>query len=62
MLNALIAVFIAVVLLGIFILSYKLNKSMPKPDNCEEIDESCINCSNPLCRNRVEKESDKENY
>ncbi len=52
---------IAAVLLGIFILSYVLNKRTPKPEDCEEIDESCINCSNPLCRNRiVEEEKDEE--
>lgn len=56
------SIVVAGVLLLIFIFSYKMNKRIPKPKGCEdleEVSESCIDCSNPLCRNRIEKKEDK---
>lgn len=46
----LFAIILFVILSGIFILTYVLNKRIPKPDGCDEIDESCMNCSNTLCK------------
>ncbi len=58
--NFFIGIIVAVILFGIFILSYKLNNKIPKPEGCEEIDESCIDCSNPLCRNKVNKKENEK--
>ncbi len=54
------AIIIFVILFAIFIISYRLNKKVPRPDDCQELDENCINCQNPLCQFKQENE-DKEN-
>ncbi|MCH3977347.1 MAG: hypothetical protein LKE36_07235 [Bacilli bacterium] len=55
-LRALIAIGIIALLLGVFILSYILNKRTPKPEGCEEIDKECATCSIDSCAfNKNEK-------
>ena len=54
-----VALIILIILSSIFILSYVLNKRVPKPEGCDEIDESCLNCSNSLCKNKPKNEDEK---
>ena len=53
-----IALIVLIVCSGIFILSYVLNKRVPKPEGCDEIDESCLNCTNSLCKNKPKSEDE----
>lgn len=58
----LIGIGIALILFIIFIISYLLNKKVPKPDGCDEVDEHCLDCSNPLCRNKkIDKKENEKN-
>lgn len=54
-----VALILFVVLTGIFVLTYVLNKRVPRPEGCEEIDESCLNCSNTLCKHRPKKDEEE---
>ena len=53
-----VAVIIFVALTVIFIVSYRMNKKVPIPEGCEEIDESCFHCSNMLCKHNPNKEKE----
>lgn len=55
-----IALIVLAVFAGIFVLSYVLNKRTPKPEGCDEIDESCLSCSNTLCRNKPKNKEEIE--
>ena len=55
-----VALILFVILTGIFILTYVLNKKVPKPEGCEEIDESCLNCSNSLCKHNPQKQKEHD--
>ena len=51
-------------LVGVFFISYILNKKTPKPKDCElEIDEEkCLNCKSPFCNLKKEvKEMSDDN-
>lgn len=49
-----IAVLIVLVLVGLFITSYLLNKKTPKPEGCQEITSSCSSCEISACSVRHE--------
>ncbi len=49
-----LAVVIVSVLIGLFILSYILNKRTPEPEGCRKASEECIGCAITGCgRNPV---------
>ncbi|MFA7076067.1 MAG: hypothetical protein WC152_05295 [Candidatus Izemoplasmatales bacterium] len=50
MLKYIIAIAIAIVVVGIYIWSYKLNEKTEKPEGCEEI--SCSGCNVDNCVSR----------
>ena len=56
----LVAIIIFVVFTGIFIITYVFNKRVPKPEGCEEIDESCLNCSNSLCKQNPKRKKEND--
>lgn len=49
-------------LVGLFFISYILNKNTPKPEGCElEVEsEKCLNCKSPFCnlRKDIKEKSD----
>ena len=47
-------------LVGAFVGSYLLNKKTPKPEGCENIDDSCEGCQITSCPNRKEKIEEDE--
>ena len=51
------AIGIALALLTIFVVSYLLNKKIPKPEGCDE-DIECLECKNSFCR--FNKKSDED--
>lgn len=53
-----VALIIFVALSAIFIVGYVLNKRVPIPEGCEEIDESCLHCANTFCKHNPNKEND----
>lgn len=55
-----LAVVIIVVLVGIFIGTYILNKRTPKPEGCEEVGAECEGCQMTSCAHYKEKEEKKE--
>lgn len=50
-----------VALVGIFILTYILNKKTKKPEGCDEEITECIGCKVTLCPKHPEKKDKKEN-
>ena len=51
---------IMVSLVGAFVGSYLLNKKTPKPEGCENVEESCEGCQITSCPNRKEKIEEDE--
>ena len=46
-------------LIAMFIVCFLLNKKTPKPEGCENLDESCEGCQITSCSHRIEnKEED----
>ena len=56
----LLAALILLVLIGLYILFYLLNKNTPKPEGCEGIDENCEGCQVTSCANRKNKNEEEE--
>ena len=46
---------LVIVLIGLFIFTYLLNKKTPKPEGCENLEENCEGCQITSCLNRKEK-------
>ncbi len=56
-----LAVVIVSVLIGLFILSYILNKRTPEPEGCRKASEECIGCAITGCgRNPVNQPEAKQ--
>lgn len=49
-----------IALIGLFIFSYLLNKKTPKPEGCQNLEESCEGCQITSCLNRKEKKEEEE--
>ena len=49
-----------IVLIGLFIFTYLLNKRTPKPEGCENLEENCEGCQITSCLNRKEKKEEEE--
>ncbi len=58
--NYLIAGGVVLVCIGLFIVSYLLNKKTPKPDGCEEKEEHCDTCGITSCFHHPSKNENKE--
>ena len=48
-----------IVLIGLFIFTYLLNKRTPKPEGCENLEENCEGCQITSCLNRKEKKEEE---
>ena len=48
-----------IVLIGLFIFTYLLNKRTPKPEGCEGLEENCEGCQITSCLNRKEKKEEE---
>lgn len=58
--NIVLAGVVMISLVGAFVGSYLLNKKTPKPEGCENIDDSCEGCQITSCPNRKEKIEEDE--
>ncbi len=55
-----LAVVIVSVLIGLFFLSYILNKRTPEPKGCRKISEECVGCPITSCgRNPITQDENK---
>ena len=58
--SIILAVIFMITLIGAFIGSYLLNKKTPKPEGCENLDESCEGCQITSCsHHKANKEEDE---
>ena len=48
-----------IVLIGVFIFTYLLNKKTPKPEGCENLEENCEGCQITSCPNRKEMKEEE---
>ena len=58
--RVIIAIVMVVVLVGIFIGTYILNKNTPKPEGCEDIGSECEGCQITSCSHYQNKNEEKE--
>ena len=49
-----------ILMIGAFIGSYLLNKKTPKPEGCENLEESCEGCQITSCSHYKEKKEEDE--
>ena len=48
-----------IVLIGVFIFTYLLNKKTPKPEGCENLEENCEGCQITSCSHRIENKEEE---
>lgn len=58
--SIIMAVVIMIVMIGVFIGSYLLNKKTPKPEGCENLDENCEGCQITSCSHHKNNKEEDE--